>query len=405
MQDLNDKITGGTLTADEWNEVPSELQNIIVATGQSLTSADLNQLGKGVADYASRSDFYNDTGTANNVVLTPIALFSPVGYNTGMRVRFQAGATNTGATTINVATIGSVNIVDQFDNALTAGAITTGIYYELVYNAAADGGAGGFVLEVASALTSELPANYITGCRTVRQAAQQINFAGGRCKSSDNAQDLVFGATVGKSINVNWAEGGTSGAPLGGFPSALTLTASTWYRTFLIVKPSGQVDAGFDTSPAAANLLSDAAGAGYNKYRQIGWVFYNGSNVIEPFTQDVENLSYFKWNTRASDVNETIPSLTAETRTLQAPPETYAELSSGITLGASATHYTRLDRVGSLTTAPSATNYDFAAINAANGGQFTILTNASSQIDYRVSQAGNTISIQTKGFHFYRGAL
>ena len=46
MQDLNDKITGNELTAAEWNEVPSEIQNAIEASGQALSSGDLTQLRK-----------------------------------------------------------------------------------------------------------------------------------------------------------------------------------------------------------------------------------------------------------------------------------------------------------------------------------------------------------------------
>lgn len=46
MQDLNDKVIGGELTAAEWNEVPSELQNVIEASGQTLSSGDLTQLRK-----------------------------------------------------------------------------------------------------------------------------------------------------------------------------------------------------------------------------------------------------------------------------------------------------------------------------------------------------------------------
>jgi len=46
MQDLNDKITGNSLTANEWNEMPTELQNIIEAVGQTLSAGDLEQVRK-----------------------------------------------------------------------------------------------------------------------------------------------------------------------------------------------------------------------------------------------------------------------------------------------------------------------------------------------------------------------
>ena len=97
MELLNDKITGSTLTAAEWNQVPSELQNIITATGQSLSGGDLDQVGKGIAAYVSNSDFYVSSGLADDYILTPLAgVQAPVAYFDGMRVRFIPNINNTG---------------------------------------------------------------------------------------------------------------------------------------------------------------------------------------------------------------------------------------------------------------------------------------------------------------------
>ena len=107
MQDLNDKITGGNLSAAEWNEVPSEIQIVIENTGQTLSGGDLNQLGKAIADYVANGSFYTDSGTANAKVLTAIGLKqAPTAYTDGMVVTFVVGTTNTGATNVNVATLG-----------------------------------------------------------------------------------------------------------------------------------------------------------------------------------------------------------------------------------------------------------------------------------------------------------
>ena len=66
MQDLNDKLTGQSLTAAEWNQMPSELQNIITAFGQGLSSIDLNQLGKSIAGYAANGNFFTDSGSPDD---------------------------------------------------------------------------------------------------------------------------------------------------------------------------------------------------------------------------------------------------------------------------------------------------------------------------------------------------
>lgn len=110
MRSVPTKITGNTYTATEFNELPSqELQNAVLTSGQILSSGDLNQLGKAMAVYGSAGDFYTDGGSANTYVLTPIgtpARQAPPTYVDGVRVRFVAGNSNTGASTINLNGLG-----------------------------------------------------------------------------------------------------------------------------------------------------------------------------------------------------------------------------------------------------------------------------------------------------------
>lgn len=111
MRDLNDKTTGNSLTADEWNDIPSEIQNVIEATEQTLSGADLNQLGKGIAQYAGNGDFYTDSGAADIYVLSVTdSKQAPQAYKDGMRCRWRPDNVNTGASTVNVAGLGVKNI-------------------------------------------------------------------------------------------------------------------------------------------------------------------------------------------------------------------------------------------------------------------------------------------------------
>lgn len=111
MQDLNDKITGGTLTAAEWNEVPSEIQNVIEGLGITLSGGDLNQLGKAIAGYVANGTFYTDSGAVDAYVLTKIgSKQSLTAYTDGATFEFVAGNVNTGASTVNVAGLGVKNI-------------------------------------------------------------------------------------------------------------------------------------------------------------------------------------------------------------------------------------------------------------------------------------------------------
>ena len=135
MEDLDGKITGDTLSAPEWNQVPAEIQNVITQLGQILTSGDLNQLGKGIAGYVANGTFYTDSGIANSYVLSGVgAKQTPSSYSNGFSVRFFVGNSNTGASTVNVAGIGAKSIKNDGGAALAADALVSGQFVELVYN-------------------------------------------------------------------------------------------------------------------------------------------------------------------------------------------------------------------------------------------------------------------------------
>lgn len=138
MQDLNDKITGGQLTAAEWNEVPSEIQNVIEQNGITLSGGDLNQLGKGIAGYVANGDFYTDSGIANAYSLSVIgSKQGPTAYTNGMRIRFLAANPNNTAATVNVNGLGIQTLASSIGGALVGGEIGTLIFNEAVYSTAA----------------------------------------------------------------------------------------------------------------------------------------------------------------------------------------------------------------------------------------------------------------------------
>lgn len=137
MQDLNDKVTGNTLPATEWNEVPTELQNIIEDTGQTLSGVDLDQLGKGIASYVASGDFYIDSGTANSYVLSGVGSKQvPPAYVNGMKIRFLPANSNTGASTVNVATLGVKNLRRVDGTALQANDLQATVPVSFQYDTA-----------------------------------------------------------------------------------------------------------------------------------------------------------------------------------------------------------------------------------------------------------------------------
>lgn len=133
---------------------------------------------------------------------------------------------------------------------------------------------------------------FINGCGMSRNDVNSVLISQGNCSVNGPGIDYYLAHNTGitKYINSNWSEDSGNG----GFPSALTLTADTWYHVFILYNSSnGDVDAGFDTSTAATNLLSDASD--FDSYRRIGSVYYyndGASDIIRDFYQ---KGNYFYW--------------------------------------------------------------------------------------------------------------
>jgi len=122
------------LPAAEYNALTAELKNIVTSVGITLSDLDAYQLSKAVAIYCSGGDFYTDSGSANSYVLGAIGnKKTPPAYFNGMRVRFQAGINNTGASTVNVATLGVKSIKRKDGSDLAAFDLVSGQIIELCY--------------------------------------------------------------------------------------------------------------------------------------------------------------------------------------------------------------------------------------------------------------------------------
>lgn len=118
------------------NSVKSEINNTITSTGASLSDANLSQLAAALAAYAAGADYYTESGVADAYVVSPVGSKSaPIAYFVGMRVRFMAGNTSTGASTINVNSLG-VESIKQANGTdpITAGDIPAGVEVTLVYD-------------------------------------------------------------------------------------------------------------------------------------------------------------------------------------------------------------------------------------------------------------------------------
>ncbi len=294
MQEISTKVTGGQLTAAQWNEVPKESENVSTAFGASLSSGNLNQLGQAIVDYVASGNFYLDTGSATAYVLTPITgRQGPTGYFNGMEVRFRATNANSGAApTVDVSGKGATAIVHEDATALVAGDISTTADAILRY----DSTLVKFVLMsfiIPSAASVALPRGYYFGFNHINAAGDPTNditvTAGGACRDAANTQNIVASSAspFTKRIDAAWAALDGNG----GFSNG-ALVADTWYRFFIIAKADGTIDYGWDTNTNATTLLGLAAG--FVAYRQIAWHLWNGTR-IRLYKQDIADPSLIIW--------------------------------------------------------------------------------------------------------------
>lgn len=136
---------GDTLPASDFNaNLRSELQNVVTSSDQTLDAeggpdTDVEMLGKAITIYANASQYYQDSGAANSYVLARVGNLKPlVDYIDGVTVMFKAGNSNTGASTINVDSLGAKALRDNTDTALVGGEITANGYVIARYNASND---------------------------------------------------------------------------------------------------------------------------------------------------------------------------------------------------------------------------------------------------------------------------
>jgi len=123
------------LEDDDLNGYTAEFENVITSTAQTPDNLILDQTAKGISTYAARGDFYTDSGAADAYVLSAVGTqLPPIVYATGMRVRFVPANNNTGASTINVATLGVKNIKNRDGTDPVLDQIESGILIEIYYD-------------------------------------------------------------------------------------------------------------------------------------------------------------------------------------------------------------------------------------------------------------------------------
>lgn len=426
MEDLNDKVSNGgasaagKLASGEWNEVASEVQNVITASGLALSAGDLTQLLIAVTKIAAgQGQWCNDSGSATAYVLTPLYTVATPLF-TGLTLCFRPANNNSGAApTVNYNGTGVKTIKNESGGDIVAGDLSTlrdaqirydGTYFRLLTNS------------TNLILNNLYKKGYIHGFQMYCDPGTsdyRLGLFAGECANSLGDLNLVLGSGMAKEINVNWTAGNGGGAK----PTAFALSNNSFYRVFIIGGASASIDWGIDTSSSATNLMSTAStvsGNTYNKQRQIGWIRTDGSAKLVQFYQaanDLETCWYMTpyLNISGGGGTNNITE-TQQVLTVDAPVLTTAILAVSVNVdpsGGTDTWYLDIRATAMDDIAASQTN-NVIAIEGIGGGDAAnsviveVESDGSRQIAYRGESTAALnqfkYTIATRGFRYNRGA-
>lgn len=246
---------------------------------------------------------------------------------------------------------------------------------------------------------------WIDGCLLTRNDANDVTVGTGQLTLTDGTNDLTLtvSSSIRKQSDANWAEGTAAG----GFPSGLTITADTNYRKFVIAKSNGEIDAGWDTSATAANLLADATD--YTFYREVGVTRTDAAaTTIRDFTHSP--TGFFALASPVTDVTELSPPATPTTTTSTAPADSLALYNVGLARGTGGNGVawilpTNAASAGGATiaTAPGSCVAVQRTDGAWAASSIWVQLDASAQFAYRCNDSGNDLYLHLIGWLDSRG--
>ena len=218
-------------------------------------------------------------------------------------------------------------------------------------------------------------------------AEHDVDISIGRCRDAGDTVAISLTSATSKRIDGTWVAGSGNG----GLASGVSLSADTWYAFHVIRASNGTVDAGFDNSSTATNLLADS---GYTTYRRIGWVKTDASSNILAFKRVAD---WYYWGTVPDlDYNNSNPGTSAVTVTLTTPP---AEHMARIRVLHTNTQGFVISSPDVTDQEPSSSAAPLQSARVPAGGiwsvELDVPTNSSSQIRYHAQSSGIQARIAT----------
>ena len=255
------------------------------------------------ANTVANAVFISDTGTANAVIGTTVTAF-PASYAAGQGVWFIAHATNTGATTININSIGNVNLTKGNATggavALAAGNKVSGVAYLAIYDGTE------FQVHGYTLLAADIPtlnqntsgnAATATACGTVANGNLVQAGAGNACEDSGLAGNTMVTLAGTQTLTNKTLTSPTMTAPVIGTPASgnasnlsnlpITLTttgssgASTWTQSTNTLNIPQYTGGGSALTVGTTTISSGTNGfVEFNNSGVLGELGTTGSGVI-----------------------------------------------------------------------------------------------------------------------------
>jgi hypothetical protein len=217
------------------------------------------------------------TGT-NTITLTPVAnapVVTAYGLPYPVRFGFTAAASSTGSVTALVGALAALNLYLPSGSQATSGSLTIGTYYEVVYLAALNSGAGGFIIVSAIATAAGTAGASVSGLKIVNNSSTpntEINVTATNAVMITTAGVPFFASSI--SVTINCGTTGANGLDTG------SLTTSTFYYIYLI--SNGSTTAGLASLSSTAPTLP----SGYTyKYRVGAMVTDSSSHFMRTLQQ------------------------------------------------------------------------------------------------------------------------
>jgi hypothetical protein len=114
--------------------IPNTFTNATTTIPLSQLDADFTAVSTAINDPATYANYAVDTGTVNSYVVTLNPAPSSLSSIIGLTVTFKPANTNTGASTLNLNSLGILNILDSSGNSLSSGALVSGSVYIVIYD-------------------------------------------------------------------------------------------------------------------------------------------------------------------------------------------------------------------------------------------------------------------------------